>query len=77
MADTDLGPLVLTETVAKEIMRELHRLFVLYTENIHLHGSEFALQILIIPRAGEKIILPDGDQDWRMTKDKFEILKDS
>ena len=74
MAYAEPGPLVLDTRTAHEILREVHRLFLLHTENITLSASPYALQILIMPRAHEEIVLPDGEFVFSLQKDKFEIL---
>ncbi len=74
MAYAEPGPLVLDNNTAKEILREIHRLFLLHTENITLSASPYALQILVMPKANEEIILPDGEFVFSLQKDKFEIL---
>jgi len=66
--------LVLDNETAREIMQELYRLFQIHTEHIHLHGSHMAVNILIFPRRGQQFELPEGEQNWSMKADKFEIL---
>lgn len=74
MAYVEPGPLVCDIRTAKEIIREIHRLFLIHTDNITMTASPFALQILVIPRPGEEIELPDGELVFSLKKDKFEIL---
>lgn len=74
MVYVEPGPLVLDVRTAKEILREVHRLFLIHTDNITLSASPYALQILVMPRGGEEIMLPDGELVFSIKKDKFEIL---
>jgi len=74
MAYVEPGPLVVDTRTAHEILQEVHRLFLLHTENITLSVSPYALQILVMPKVNEEIILPDGDLVFSLQKDKFKIL---